>query len=87
MSQFSIKQYQNEVEKIIDFGGTKKETAIRNAFYNLLNEYAKQKGLMIVTEIEIKATNSNRKVMPDGTLKDSLRQDWGYWESKDEMTS
>jgi predicted helicase len=84
MSEFSIKQYQNEVEKIIHFGGTKKETAIRTAFYNLLNEYAKQKGLMIVTEIEIKATNSNRKVTPDGTLKDVLRQDWGYWESKDE---
>ena len=84
MSIHSIHQYQNEVEKIIDYGGTKKETAIRNAFYNLLNEYAKQKGLMIVTEIEIKATNSNRKVTPDGTLKDVLRQDWGYWESKDE---
>ena len=25
MSEFSIKQYQNEVEKIIHFGGTKKE--------------------------------------------------------------
>jgi hypothetical protein len=22
-------------------------------------------------------------VKPDGTLKDTLRQDWGYWESKD----
>ncbi|HUZ59857.1 MAG TPA: type ISP restriction/modification enzyme [Hanamia sp.] len=84
MSEFSIKQYQNEVEKIIHFGGTKKETAIRNAFYNLLNEYASQKGLMLVTEIAIKATNSNKMVTPDGTLKDILRQDWGYWESKDE---
>ncbi len=84
MSLFSIKQYQNEVEKIIHFGGTKKETAIRNAFYNLLNEYAKAKGLMIVTEVTIKATNSNKNVTPDGTLKDVLRQDWGYWESKDE---
>jgi predicted helicase len=84
MSLFSIKQYQNEVEKIIHFGGTKKETAIRNAFYNLLNEYAKGKGLMIVTEVTIKATNSNKNVTPDGTLKDVLRQDWGYWESKDE---
>lgn len=84
MSLFSIKQYQNEVEKIIHFGGTKKETAIRNAFYNLLNEYAKGKGLMIVTEVTIKATNSNKNVIPDGTLKDVLRQDWGYWESKDE---
>jgi predicted helicase len=84
MSEFSIKQYQSEVEKIIHFGGTKKETAIRNAFYNLLNEYAKQKGLMVVTEVSIKATNSKKTVTPDGTLKDSLRQDWGYWESKDE---
>lgn len=83
MSLHSIHQYQNEVEKIIHFGGTKKETAIRNAFYNLLNEYAKQKGLMIVPEVTIKAANG-RNVTPDGTLKDMLRQDWGYWESKDE---
>lgn len=83
MSQFSIKQYQSEVEKIIHFGGTKKETAIRNAFYNLLNEYAKQKGLMVVPEVTIK-TKAGKNVTPDGTLKDTLRQDWGYWESKDE---
>ena len=83
MSQFSIKQYQSEVEKIIHFGGTKKETAIRNAFYNLLNEYAKQKGLMVVPEVTIR-TKAGKNVTPDGTLKDTLRQDWGYWESKDE---
>ncbi len=83
MSQFSINQYHSEVEKIIHFGGTKKETAIRSAFYNLLNEYAKAKGLMIVLEVTIKATNG-KNVTPDGTLKDTLRQDWGYWESKDE---
>ena len=71
------------MSKIIHFGGTKKETAIRNAFYNLLNEYANQKGLMMVPEITIK-TPKGKNVSPDGTLKDSLRQDWGYWESKDE---
>jgi predicted helicase len=83
MSEYSIKQYQLEVEKTIHFGGTKKETAIRNAFYNLLNEYAKAKGLMIVPEVTIK-TPQGKNVTPDGTLKDMLRQDWGYWESKDE---
>ncbi|WP_202552228.1 hypothetical protein [Ginsengibacter hankyongi] len=83
MSLFAINTYQNEVEKIIHFGGTKKETAIRNAFYHLLNEYAKQKGLMLVPEVTIK-TPKGKNVTPDGTLKDSLRQDWGYWESKDE---
>ena len=83
MSQFSISQYLSEVEKIIQYGGTKKETAIRNAFYALLNEYAKAKGLMIVPEVTLRATNG-KNVTPDGTLKDTLRQDWGYWESKDE---
>ena len=77
MSIHAIKQYQLEVEKIIHFGGSKKETAIRNAFYNLLNEYAKQKGLMLIPEITIK-TPKGKNVTPDGTLKDSLRQDWGY---------
>jgi hypothetical protein len=33
MSTHSIHLYHAEVEKIIHFGGTKKETAIRNAFY------------------------------------------------------
>ena len=83
MSLQAIHEYHNEVEKIIHFGGTKKETAIRNAFYHLLNVYAKQKGLMLVPEVTIK-TPKGKNVTPDGTLKDSLRQDWGYWESKDE---
>ncbi len=83
MSIHSVKQYQSEVEKIIDFGGSKNETAIRSAFYNLLNEYARQKGLILIPEITIK-TSKGKNVTPDGTLKDSLRLDWGYWESKDE---
>ncbi len=83
MSILSVKLYQAEVEKIMHYGGTKKETAIRNAFQNLLNEYAKQKGLLLIPEITIR-TAKGRNVTPDGTLKDSLRQDWGYWESKDE---
>ncbi|MDR1201840.1 MAG: hypothetical protein LBL58_09470, partial [Tannerellaceae bacterium] len=83
MSLHSIHLYHSEVEKLKDFGGTKKETAIRSAFYNLLNDYARQRGLVMVAEISIKTANG-KIVTPDGTLKDSLRQDWGYWESKDE---
>jgi predicted helicase len=78
-----IKHYYDEVEKIVQFGGTKKETAIRTAFYILLNEYARSKGLMVVPEITIPGTKG-KNVTPDGTLKDALRQDIGYWESKDE---
>jgi len=83
MSVHAISQYHAEVERLIQYGGTAKETAIRSAFFNLLNEYARQRGLVMVAEISIKAPGGNT-VTPDGTLKDSLRQDWGYWESKDE---
>jgi predicted helicase len=38
---------------------------------------------MMVAEVSIK-TPCGKTITPDGTLKDSLRQDWGYWESKDE---
>lgn len=83
MSLQAIHKYHSELQKTIDFGGSRKETAIRNAFYGLLNEYASQKGLMLIAELTIKTTLGNN-VTPDGTLKDSLRLDWGYWESKDE---
>ena len=83
MSLHSLHLYHAEVEKLVLFGGTAKETAIRSAFFNLLNDYARQQGLMMVSELSIKAP-SGKIVTPDGTLKDSLRQDWGYWESKDE---
>ena len=83
MSVQAIHQYRVEFDRIVKYGGTKKETAIRNAFYNLLNEYARPRGLMMVAEISVK-TPSGKIITPDGTLKDSLRLDWGYWESKDE---
>jgi predicted helicase len=83
MSLYAIKEYRNEVEKIIHYGGTKKETAIRNAFYVLLNKYADSKELKLIPEISLK-TKAGKIVTPDGTLKDVLRLDHGYWESKDE---
>ena len=83
MSLHSIRQYHAEVEKITRFGGTTNETTLRNAFFNLLNGYARQQGLELLQELSIK-TSGGRIIRPDGTLKDSLRQDWGYWESKDE---
>lgn len=83
MSSLTIEKYHKEIQDIIDYGGTKKETAIRFAFHKLLDDYASQKGLKLVAEVSIK-TSSGHTVTPDGTLKDSLRLDWGYWESKDE---
>lgn len=83
MSIYAIRSYHRELEKIINYGGSKKETAIRNAFYNLLNQYANTVNLVLVPELTIKNRNG-KNVTPDGTMKDALRLDHGYWESKDE---
>lgn len=83
MSTYAIKTFHNDLERLKHFGGTNKETAIRFAFQKLLDEYAKSKDLMLIPEISLK-TKSGKTVTPDGTLKDMLRLDHGYWESKDE---
>ncbi len=83
MSRLLVSQYQTEVEKIIRYGGSRKETAIRTAFQNLLNEYCKTRDFLLIPELEYK-TRNNKVVYPDGTVKDALRLDWGYWESKDQ---
>ncbi len=83
MSLFAIKTYLKELEDLKHYGGTSKETAIRFAFHKLLDSYATSKDLKLVAEISLK-TKAGKTVTPDGTLKDQLRLDWGYWESKDE---
>ncbi len=83
MSLLLIQQYYAEVDKLIQYGGSRKETSIRTAFQNLLNGYAKKKDLLIVPELDYK-TDKGNTIFPDGTLKDAMRLDWGYWESKDE---
>jgi|694.fasta_scaffold62042_3 predicted helicase len=79
MSVSAIQSYYQELAKIDRHGGDNKETAIRSAFHNLLNGYCQNKGFQLVDELEYKNTRN----YPDGTVKDNLRQDWGYWEAKD----
>ncbi|MDD1415187.1 N-6 DNA methylase [Dolichospermum sp. ST_con] len=83
MSRLLVTQYQAEVEKIIQYGGSRKETSIRVAFQNLLNEYCKPRDFLLIPELDYKLPNG-KLVYPDGTIKDALRLDWGYWESKDQ---
>ncbi len=82
MSVQLISKYYTEIEKYIRFGGTSKETSIRRAFENLLNEYAQNQNLLLIAGLDYR-TPKGTTVNPDGTLKDALRLDWGYWESKD----
>lgn len=86
MSDILINQYYNKRQKLIDYGGSKNELSIRDAFKDLLNHYAEKKNLLLVPEIAVQGTKG-AKVKPDGTLKNALRLDYGYWESKDEKDS
>ena len=84
MSNFaSIATYRSEVDRIIRFGGTTKETAVRRAFFNLINSYARPRDLLLVEELDYFNPRRRRTVRPDGTLKNILRLDYGFWESKD----
>ena len=83
MSIQLIQKYHSKVERIIHYGGSRNESALRKPFQDLLEAYAQSKNLLLVPEVEVR-TRSGKRVVPDGTLKDALRQDWGYWESKDE---
>lgn len=83
MSRRLIEEYYNRVEKIKQYSGSKKELSLRSEFANLLNSFCKTKNLLLIQELEYK-TKKGTTVIPDGTIKDALRLDWGYWESKDE---
>jgi hypothetical protein len=83
MSRLLVTQYQSEVAKIIRYGGSRKETSIRNAFERLLNNYCKPRNYLLIPELDFK-TKFNTTVRPDGTVKDAIRLEHGWWESKDE---
>lgn len=79
----SIHAYRSEVDKIKRFGGSAKETSIRRAFSTLINAYARPRDLLLVEELAYLNPRSHKRVTPDGTLKNVLRLDLGFWESKD----
>lgn len=78
-----IEDYYNDVEKIKQYGGSNKELSLSSEFAQLLNSYCKTKNLLLIKELEYKSSKGSL-LKPDGTVKDALRLDWGYWESKDE---
>lgn len=83
MSVIAINEYLRELEKLKHLSGKANEGAISIAFHKLLSTYAKAKDLELVAQQSFRNTK-DKTIRPDGTLKDNLRLDWGYWESKDE---
>lgn len=83
MSKRQIQRYRAKVEELIQYGGSRNEMVLRKAFLELLDSYARGKNLVLIPELDF-VTKRGYTVYPDGTLKDALRQNRGFWESKDE---
>ena len=74
-----IDQYRAHLQQLKEFGGSDNELSIRPAFQNCLDAYCREhrEKLALVPEL------SAGSVIPDGTVKDSLRMARGFWEAKD----
>ena len=74
-----ITTYKDEYKQIITHADTNNEETIRIAFINLINNFAKDKGLKLVSEVR----DINTHKIPDGTLRDQYQFTYGHYEAKD----
>ncbi len=75
-----IKHYYESLQQLVAVSGSDNELVIRPAFQNCLAAYcaAHREKLTLVPELR-----TPTGVIPDGTVKDTLRMARGYWEAKD----
>ena len=82
ISQILINAYPGEVDRLRKFAVTKTEQVIREAFKDLLKNWARAHDLHFILELEL-PTALKTKVYPDGTILHDLRVPLGFWEAKD----
>ena len=75
-----IETYYSTLQELVQFGGSDNELNIRPAFQNCLDAYCREHKEKLVLIPELKAVGN---IIPDGTVKDTLRMARGYWEAKD----
>ena len=75
-----ISDYYARRQELVEFGGSDHELNIRPAFQNCLDAYCREHRERLVLIPELKTAGN---VIPDGTVKDTLRMARGYWEAKD----
>ncbi|MDC3351950.1 N-6 DNA methylase [Crocinitomicaceae bacterium] len=77
-----INKYRNSLNNIIEFGGSLNETTIRRSFIDLVNDFARDKNLLLIEELGIQL-EKGKNIYPDGTLRDRFRLSIGHYEAKD----
>ena len=75
-----IERYQAELNRLLEYGGSDSELNIRPAFQGCLDAYCREHTEKLALVPELRALSG---VVPDGTVKDTLRMARGYWEAKD----
>ena len=75
-----IERYQAELNRLLEYGGSDSELNIRPAFQGCLDAYCREHTEKLALVPELRAFSG---VVPDGTVKDTLRMARGYWEAKD----
>ena len=75
-----IETYYAHKQRLIAYGGSDNEQSIRAAFQNCLAAYCRSHRENLELVPELRASGG---VIPDGTVKDSMRLSHGYWEAKD----
>lgn len=77
-----INKYRNSLNSIVEYGGSLNETTIRRSFIDLVNDFARDKNLLLIEELGIKL-EKGKNIYPDGTLRDRFRLSIGHYEAKD----
>ncbi len=75
-----IETYYTAKQELIEFGGSDSELNIRPAFQSCLAAYCSDHKEKLALVPELRTLSG---VVPDGTVKDTLRMARGYWEAKD----
>ena len=82
-----IARYHSELAELIAAGGSSRELNIRRAFENCLADYCRAHRERLTLVAELRAPQGRGQGggygVPDGTVKDALRMNRGYWEAKD----
>jgi len=55
-----INQYYTKREKLIQYGGSKNELSVRDAFKDLINHYAEKKHLLLIPELRVMGCTTSR---------------------------
>ena len=81
----NIERYHADLQRFIEFGGSDHEQSIRRAFAVCLDSYCRdhREKLALVDELSSGSPVPGTAIRPDGTVKDSLRMNRGFWEAKD----